>query len=60
MTAEPKGICPGNADGDHCAHWGDGGECCACKQIQDDTCPDCGRAECTGEDCYWPDEAGLR
>jgi len=25
-----------------------------------DTCPDCGRAECTGEDCYWPDEAGLR
>jgi hypothetical protein len=25
-----------------------------------DGCPDCGRAECTGEDCYWPDEAGLR
>lgn len=25
-----------------------------------DTCPDCGRAGCTGEDCYWPDEAGLR
>jgi hypothetical protein len=22
-------------------------------------CPDCGRAECTGEDCYWPDEAGI-
>lgn len=24
------------------------------------TCPDCGRATCTGEDCYWPDEAGIR
>ena len=23
-------------------------------------CPDCGRGDCTGEDCYWPDEAGLR
>jgi hypothetical protein len=22
-------------------------------------CPDCGREECTGEDCYWPDEAGI-
>jgi hypothetical protein len=25
----------------------------------DDRCPDCGRASCTGEDCYWPDEAGI-
>jgi hypothetical protein len=25
-----------------------------------DTCPDCGRADCTGEDCYWPDEAGIQ
>jgi hypothetical protein len=25
-----------------------------------DRCPDCGRASCTGEDCYWPDEAGIR
>lgn len=25
----------------------------------DDRCPDCGRAECTGEDCYWPDDAGI-
>lgn len=25
-----------------------------------DACPDCGRETCTGEDCYWPDEAGLR
>jgi len=24
-----------------------------------DACPDCGRAECTGEDCYWPDDAGI-
>lgn len=23
-------------------------------------CPDCGRGDCTGENCYWPDEAGLR
>jgi len=23
-------------------------------------CPDCGRSDCTGENCYWPDEAGLR
>jgi hypothetical protein len=22
-------------------------------------CPDCGRASCTGEECYWPDEAGI-
>jgi hypothetical protein len=22
-------------------------------------CPDCGRESCTGEDCYWPDEAGI-
>ena len=22
-------------------------------------CPDCGREDCTGEDCYWPDEAGI-
>lgn len=20
-------------------------------------CPACGRGDCTGEDCYWPDEA---
>ena len=26
----------------------------------EDVCPDCGRASCTGENCYWPDEAGLR
>ena len=26
----------------------------------DDRCPDCGRATCTGEDCYWPEDAGLR
>jgi len=25
-----------------------------------DTCPDCGRGECDGRDCYWPDEAGIR
>jgi hypothetical protein len=25
-----------------------------------DHCRDCGRTDCTGEDCYWPDEAGLR
>jgi hypothetical protein len=23
-------------------------------------CPDCGRASCTGENCYWPGGAGLR
>jgi hypothetical protein len=22
-------------------------------------CPDCGRESCTGEECYWPDEAGI-
>jgi hypothetical protein len=22
-------------------------------------CPDCGRETCTGEDCYWPDAAGI-
>ena len=25
-----------------------------------DGCPDCGRNSCTGEECYWPDEAELR
>ena len=25
----------------------------------DYSCPDCGRETCTGEDCYWPDEAGI-
>jgi hypothetical protein len=25
-----------------------------------DRCLDCGRASCTGEDCYWPEDAGLR
>jgi hypothetical protein len=24
-----------------------------------DACPDCGRGDCTGEGCYWPDEAGI-
>ena len=24
-----------------------------------DVCPDCGRASCTGEGCYWPDDAGI-
>jgi hypothetical protein len=28
--------------------------------IDNYSCPDCGRETCTGEDCYWPDEAGLR
>ena len=28
--------------------------------VHGDRCPDCGRGDCTGEDCYWPDEAGLR
>jgi hypothetical protein len=23
------------------------------------TCPDCGRADCDGRDCYWPDDAGI-
>jgi hypothetical protein len=32
-----------------CPVHGDGGRC-----------PDCGRSSCTGEGCYWPDEAGLR
>ena len=28
--------------------------------LHGDSCPDCGRWDCTGEECYWPDEAGLR
>lgn len=32
----------------------------ACPVHGGERCPDCGRAECTGEDCYWPEEAGLR
>jgi hypothetical protein len=31
----------------------------AAGQDADDRCPDCGRASCTGEDCYWPDDAGI-
>lgn len=27
--------------------------------LPDLACPDCGRESCTGEDCYWPDEAGV-
>ena len=52
--------CPETSDSMHCGHWDDGGKCCACGQMGDETCPDCGRGDCTGEDCYWPDEAGLR
>lgn len=54
--------------------WVINGRCMECLEAEDDnpserdscgcwchdTCPDCGRADCTGEDCYWPDEAGLR
>ncbi len=29
------------------------------ESMADDRCPDCGRASCTGEGCYWPDEAGI-
>jgi hypothetical protein len=47
-----NGRCEGCLEDDH--DWAMCG--CWCH----DTCPDCGRAECTGEDCYWPEEAGLR
>jgi hypothetical protein len=29
-------------------------------ETADYRCPDCGRETCTGEDCYWPDAAGIR
>ncbi len=29
------------------------------SSLPDLACPDCGRESCTGEDCYWPDEAGI-
>jgi len=32
----------------------------ASSSLPDLACPDCGRGDCTGEDCYWPDEAGVR
>ena len=38
------------------------GESCAdagCP-VHGDLCPDCGRGDCEGEECYWPGEAGLR
>jgi hypothetical protein len=30
------------------------------SSLPDLACPDCGRESCTGEDCYWPDEAGIK
>jgi len=29
-------------------------------ETDDYRCPDCGRETCTGEGCYWPDEAGIQ
>jgi hypothetical protein len=29
------------------------------SSVEGERCPDCGRASCTGEDCYWPDVAGI-
>lgn len=41
---------------EQCVQHDCGGDCdCWCH----DLCPDCGRGDCTGEDCYWPDEAEM-